>query len=119
MKNIIWGNLIQNIIRCIIAYPLFLIALVISIPFNVFGWFIWIFEIVTAFAQFIFTGEFYLIRYSTIWDLVIYHSFRELMFTLFPATLWIYEKIIDFNKSLVKYDLVDIYDKYIEEIKRS
>ena len=38
MKNIIWEDLIQNIIRCIIAYPLFLIALVISIPLNIIGW---------------------------------------------------------------------------------
>lgn len=39
MRNIIWKNLIQNIIRCIIAYPLFLIAFVISIPST-----LWIYE---------------------------------------------------------------------------
>lgn len=100
MKNIIWGNLIQNIIRCIIAYPLFLIAFVISIPFNIFGWFIIIVEILLAVAIFIFIGKFDLIRYSTIWDLVLYHSFRDLMFTLFPATSWVYEKTNDFDDSL-------------------
>lgn len=76
MKNIIWGNLIQNIIRCIIAYPLFLIAFVISFPFNIFGLFIMITEI------------------------LLYYSFRELIIVLFPVTWWIYEKINDFNESL-------------------
>lgn len=100
MRNIIWKNLIQNIIRCIIAYPLFIIAFIIFIPFNIFGLFISIVEILLAVVMFIFTGKFNYVKYSTIWDLAIYRSFHELMFVLFPVTWWIYERINDFNASL-------------------
>ena len=99
MKNIIWKNLIQNIIRCIIAYPLFLIAFVISIPLNIIGWFIWIFDLVTAFAQFIFIGG-YFIKYSTIGCLITDFSFEYLMFVLFPVTFLLTKAFNDFNDSL-------------------
>lgn len=106
MKNIIWKDLIQNIIRCIIAYPLFLIAFVISIPLNIIGWFGWIVELVTAFVklvtafvQFIFIGSSF-IKYSTIGYLITDFSFEYLMFVLFPVTWWIYERINDFNDTL-------------------
>ena len=99
MKNIIWKNLIQNIIRCIIAYPLFLILFVISFPFNIFGWFIWIFEFVIAFAQFIFIGGSF-IKYSTIGYLITDFSFEYLIFVLFPVTFSLIKAFNYFNDTL-------------------
>ena len=100
MKNIIWEDLIQNIIRCIIAYPIFLIALVISIPLNVFGWFEWIFELVLSFVQFVFTGDSGLFRYSGIVEFITNFSFEDLMIIVFPVTLLLIRKISDFNDTL-------------------
>ena len=100
MKNIIWRNLIQNIFRCIIVYPLFLIALVISIPFNIVGWLFWIFEFVLAVLCFIFTGDFCLFKYSAIGEMIIYHSFCDFMLVIFPVTLFLIEAIDNFNKTL-------------------
>lgn len=99
MKNIIWEDLIQNIIRCIIAYPIFFIALVISIPLNVFGWITWIFDLVAAFAQFIFIGGSF-IKYSTIGCLITDFSFEYLMFVLFPVTFSLIKRFNYFNNSL-------------------
>ena len=93
MKKIIWKNLIWNIFRCIVAYPLFLIAFVISFPFNIVGYLLWICEFVLAVLCFIFTGEFRFFKYSAIWELIIDHSFCELMFFVFPATFILIEKI--------------------------
>ena len=100
MKNIIWGNLIQNIFRCIIVYPLFLIALVISIPFNIVGWLFWIFEFLLAVLCFIFTGDFILLKDSAIGEMIIYHSFCDFMLVIFPVTLFLIEAIDNFNKTL-------------------
>lgn len=100
MKKIIWKNLIQNIFRCIIAYPIFLIALVISIPFNIIGYLLWICDFVLAVLCFIFTGEFSFFKYSAIGELIIYHSFWDLMFIVFPATFILIKKIDDFNNTL-------------------
>ena len=126
MKNIIWGNLIKNIFRCIIAYPLFLIALVISIPFNIVGYLLWICEFVLAVLCFIFTGEFSLFRYTAIGELIIYHSFWDLMIVVFPATFILIKKIDDFNDTLYpikrsynEVDRMDMFNKVLEEIKRS
>ena len=126
MKNIIWGNLIKNIFRCIIAYPLFLIALVISIPFNIVGYLLWICEFVLAVLCFIFTGEFSFFKYSAIGELIIYHSFWDLMFVVFPATFILIKEISDFNDTLYpikrSYNEVDrmyMFNKVLEEIKRS
>ena len=99
MKNIIWKNLIQNIIRCIIAYPLFIIAFIIFIPFNIFGWFTWIFDLVAAFAQFIFIGGSF-IKYSTIGRLITDFSFEYLMFVLFPVTFSLIKAFNYFNNTL-------------------
>ena len=126
MKNIIWGNLIKNIFRCIVAYPLFLIALVISIPFNIVGYLLWICEFVLAVLCFIFTGEFSFFKYSAIGELIIYHSFWDLMFVVFPATFILIKEISDFNntlypikKSYNEVDRMDMFNKVLEEIKRS
>ena len=126
MKKIIWRNLIYNIIRCIVAYPLFLIALVISIPFNIVGYLLWICEFVLAVLYFIFTGEFRFFKYSAIGELIIYHSFCELMFVIFPATVILIIEIDDFNntlypirKSYNEVDRMDMFEKTLEEIKRS
>ena len=126
MKKIIWRNLICNIFRCIVAYPLFLIALVISIPFNIVIYLFWIFEFVLAVVCFIFTGEFSLFRYSAIGELIIYHSFWDLMFVVFPATLILIKKIDYFNNTLYsirrsynEVDRMDMFNKVLEEIKRS
>ena len=100
MKNIIWEDLIQNIIRCIIAYPLFLIALVISIPLNIIGWVIWIFDLVAAFAQFIFIGGGFFIKYSTIGHLITDFSFEYLIFVLFPVTFSLVKAFNYFNDTL-------------------
>lgn len=101
MKNIIWINLIQNIVRCIVVYPLFLIALVISIPFSFVGWFAWsIIEFVLVFVHVIFTGDFSLFKYSSIGVLITDHSFYDLMIVLFPITIFIIQKINVFNKTL-------------------
>lgn len=126
MKKIIWRNLIYNIIRCIIAYPLFLIALVISIPFNIIGYLLWICDFVLAVLCFIFTGEFSFFKYSAIGELIIYHSFWDLMFVVFPATFILIKKIDDFNntlypikKSYNEVDRMDMFNKTLEEIKKS
>ena len=126
MKNINWINLIQNIVRCIIAYPLFLIALVISIPSNIVGYLLWICEFVLTVLCFIFTGEFSFFKYSAIGELIIYHSFWDLMFVVFPATFILIKKIDDFNNTLYpikrsqnEFDRMDIFNKVLEEIKRS
>ena len=99
MKNIIWEDLIQNIIRCIIAYPIFLIALVISIPLNVFGWFGWIFELVLSFVHFVFTGDSG-VRYSGIVEFIMNFSFEDLMIIVFPVTLLLIREISNFNDTL-------------------
>ena len=126
MKNIIWRNLIYNIFRCIVAYPLFLIAFVISIPFNIVSYLFWIGEFVLAVVCFIFTGEFSLFRYSAIGELIIYHSFWDLMIVVFPATFILIKKIDDFNDTLYpikrsynEVDRMDMFNKVLEEIKRS
>ena len=101
MKNINWINLIQNIVRCIITYPLFLIALVISIPLSIVGWFVCsVIELVLVFVHFIFTGDFSLIKYSSIRVLITDHSFYDLMIVLFPITMLLIKKINVFNKTL-------------------
>ena len=100
MKNIIWRNLIQNIVRCTIAYPLFLIAFVISIPFNIVGWLFLICELVSAFVQYIFIGDFGLCKYSTIGHLIMDFSFYDLMIVVFPSTMKIISVIDDFNETL-------------------
>lgn len=100
MKNIIWEDLIQNIIRCIIAYPIFFIALVISIPLNVLGWFGWIVELVLSFVQFVFTGDFGLFRYFGIVEIIMNFSFEDLMIIVFPVTLLLIREISNFNDTL-------------------
>ena len=101
MKNIIWRNLIQNIVRCTIAYPLFLIAFVISIPFNVVGWLFLICELVSAFVQYIFIGDFDIFNYSTIGHFIIRDFyFHDLMIVVFPSTMKIISAIDDFNETL-------------------
>ena len=100
MKNIIWEDLIQNIIRCIIAYPLFLIALVISIPLNIIGWFGWIFELVLSFVQFVFTGNSGVLRYSGIVEIITDFSFEYLIFVLFPVTFSLIKAFNYFNDTL-------------------
>ena len=126
IKSIIWRNLIYNIFRCIVAYPLFLIAFVISIPFNIVSYLFWIGEFVLAVVCFIFTGEFSLFRYSAIGELIIYHSFWDLMIVVFPATFILIKKIDDFNDTLYpikrsynEVDRMDMFNKVLEEIKRS
>ena len=100
MRNIIWEDLIQNIIRCIIAYPIFFIALVISIPLNVLGWFGWIVELVLSFVQFVFTGNSDVLRYSGIVEIIMNFSFEDLMIIVFPVTLLLIRKISNFNDTL-------------------
>ena len=116
MKNIIWGNLIKNIFRCIIAYPLFLIALVISIPFNIVGYLLCICEFVLAVLCFIFTGAFSLSRYSVIVGLITDFSFEDLMIVVFPATFLLIREIKDFNETLYpikrSYNVVDPMDMF-------
>ena len=126
IKSIIWRNLIYNIFRCIVAYPLFLIAFVISIPFNIVSYLFWIGEFVLAVVCFIFTGEFSLFRYTAIGELIIYHSFWDLMIVVFPATFILIKKIDDFNDTLYpikrsynEVDRMDMFNKVLEEIKRS
>ena len=99
MKNIIWRNIIQNIVRYTIAYPFFLIAFVISIPFNVVGWLVWIFELISAFVQFIFISDFDLFKYSAIGCLITDFSFYNLMIIVFPITTMIVSMINDFNET--------------------
>ena len=116
MKNIIWRNLICNIFRCIVAYPLFLIAFIISIPFNIVGYLLWICEFVLAVLCFIFTGEFRFFKYSAIGEMIIDHSFCELMFVIFPATVILIIEIDDFNNTLYpikrSYNEVDRMDMF-------
>ena len=100
MKSIIWEDLIQNIIRCIIAYPIFLIALVISIPLNVFGWFGWIFELALSFVQFVFTGNSDVLRYSGIVEIITNFSFEDLMIIVFPVTFSLIKAFNYFNNTL-------------------
>lgn len=100
MKDIIWKNLIQNIVRCIVAYPLFFIAFVISIPINIIGWFAFIVEIVFDFLNFILTGNFGLFENTIIGNLITDFSFCDLIFVIFPLTFLITENTIDFNKTL-------------------
>ena len=100
MKNIIWRNPIQNIVRCTIAYPLFLIAFVISIPFNIVGWLFLICELVFAFVLFIFIGDFDIFDYSTIVQLIRDFSFHDLMIVVFPITSKVIGAINDFNETL-------------------
>ena len=126
MKNIIWMNLIQNIIRCIVAYPFFLIVFAISIPFNIVGYLLWISEFVVAVLCFIFTGKFSLSRYSVIVGLITDFSFEDLMLVIFPATFLLIREINGFNETLYpikrshnEIDWVDRYNKVLEEIKKS
>ena len=126
MKNIIWINLIQDIIRCIVAYPFFLIVFVISIPFNIVGYLLWICEFVLAFLCFMFTGAFSLSRYSVIVGLITDFSFEDLMIVVFPATFLLIKEINGFNETLYpikrshnEVDWVDRYNKVLEEIKKS
>ena len=126
IKSIIWRNLIYNIIRCIIAYPLFLIALVISIPFNIVGWILWICTSILAFFHFIFTGDSYPIAYSCIVVLISDFSFEALLIVVFPVTMMIIESINNFNDTLYpikrsqnEFDRMDMFEKTLEEIKRS
>lgn len=126
MKNIIWMNLIQNIIRCIVAYPFFLIVFVISIPFNIVGYLLWTSEFVVAVLCFIFTGAFSLSRYSVIVGLITDFSFEDLMMVIFPATFLLIREIKDFNETLYpikrshnEIDWVDRYNKVLEELKKS
>ena len=101
MKNINWINLIQNIVICIVIYPFFIIAFLISIPLSVVGWFVWsIIEFMLVFVHFIFTGDFSLFKYSSIGLLITYHSFHDLMIVFLPITLSIIQKINVFNKTL-------------------
>ena len=100
MKNIIWRNLIQNIVRYTIAYPFFLIAFVISIPFNIVGWLFLICELVSAFVQYIFIGDFDIFNYSTIGHLIRDFSFHDLMIVVFPSTYKVIGAINDFNETL-------------------
>lgn len=101
MKKIIWRNVIYNIFRCIVAYPLFLIALVISIPLSVVGWFVCsVIELVLVFVHFIFTGDFSLFKDSSIRVLITDHSFYDLMIVLLPITMLLIKKINVFNKTL-------------------
>lgn len=101
MKNINLINLIQNIVRCIVVYPFFIIALLISIPLSVVGWFVWsIIEFMLVFVHFIFTGDFSLFKYSTIGALITEHSFYDLMIVILPITMLIIQKISVFNKTL-------------------
>lgn len=126
MKKIIWRNLIFNIFRCIVAYLLFLIAFVISIPFNIVIYLFWIFEFVLAVLCCISTGKFSFFKYSTIGELIIYHSFWDLMFVVFPSTFILIKKIDDFSntlypikKSYNEVDRMDMFNKTLEKIKRS
>ena len=100
MKNIIWSNLIQNIIRCIVAYPFFLIVFVISIPFNIVGYLLWLTDFVVAVLCFIFTGIYSLLRYSVIVNLITDFSFEDLMIVVFPATFLLIKEIKGFNETL-------------------
>lgn len=100
MKNIIWINLIQDIIRCIVAYPFFLIVFVISIPFNIVGYLWWISEFVVAVLCFVFAGEFSLLRYSVIVNLITDFSFEDLMIVVFPVTFLLIREINGFNETL-------------------
>ena len=100
MKNIIWSNLIQNFIRCIVAYPFFLIVFVISIPFNIIGYLLWISEFVVAVLCFIFIGNYSLLRYSVIVGLITDFSFEDLMMVVFPATFLLIKEIKCFNETL-------------------
>lgn len=101
MKNVIWGNLICNIFRCIVAYPFFLIVFVISILLSVLGCVVWsIIELVFMCVHFIFTGEISLFKDSIIRDLIKDHSFYNLMLVVLPFTMLIIKKINDFNESL-------------------
>ena len=126
MKNIIWMNLIQNIIRCLVAYPFFLIVFVISIPFNIVGYLLWISEFVVAVLCFIFTGAFSLSRYSVIVGLITDFSFEDLMMVIFPATFLLIREINGFNETLYpikkscnEVDRMDMFKKTLEEIKKS
>ena len=126
MKNVIWINLIQNIIRCIVAYPFFLIVFVISIPFNIVGYLLWISEFVVSVLCFIFTGEFSLLRYSVIVNLITDFSFEDLMIVIFPATFLLIREINEFNETLYpikkscnEVDRMDMFKKTLEEIKKS
>lgn len=100
MKNIIWINLIQNVIRCSVAYPFFLIVFVISIPFNIVGYLWWISEFVVAVLYFVFAGEFSLLRYSVIVNLITDFSFEDLMIVVFPVTFLLIREINGFNETL-------------------
>ena len=121
IQNIIWINLIQNIIRCIIAYPFFLIVFVISIPFNIVGYLLWISEFVVSVLCFIFTGEFSLLRYSVIVNLITDFSFEDLMIVIFPATFLLIREINGFNETLYpikkscnEVDRMDMFKKTLE-----
>ena len=126
MKNIIWRNVIQNVIRCIVAYPFFLIVFVISIPFNIVGYLLWTSEFVVEVLCFIFTGEFSLSRDSVIVGLITDFSFEDLMFVVFPATFLLIREINCFNETLYpikrsynEVDRMDMFRKTLEEIKKS
>ena len=126
IKSIIWRNLIYNIIRCIVAYPFFLIVFVISIPFNIVCYFVWRSEVVVSVPCFIFTGAFSLSRYSVIVNLITDFSFEDLMIVVFPATFLLIREINGFNETLYpikrSYNVVDpmdMFNKTLEKINRS
>mgnify|MGYP003292687341 CR=1 FL=1 len=107
MKNktktkINWINLLQNTIRCIIAYPIIFALICISIPLNAFVWVGWLFELTISLFKFIFNGD------SEIDDTLFYEVFflyKETfifkILNIFPLTLFGIEYLTEnFNTTL-------------------
>lgn len=107
MKNIIWDNLIHNLISCIIAYPLFIILFFVLIPFDIILCIVWITELILCFFRYGFN-----------------------MISQFHNTLfyWVFfandENLIKrcsnvFLISFIVFDLMDIFNKTLKKIKKS
>lgn len=100
MKNINYSNLVQNIIRCMFAYPFFLVLFVLTIPLNAVIWLIMMLELFGHATSFVIHGKF------DFQDSMAHDIFDsrlkwfEIAGGLFILSWLVFEKFLDFNSTL-------------------
>lgn len=94
-------NLIQNTIRCIIAYPVVFALIIVSIPLNAFVWIGWLIELTISFFEFVFKGNSG-IEFTFFYDVFVRfeETFLFKILCVFPLTLFGIDIMKKFNTTL-------------------
>lgn len=89
MKNINYSNLVQDIIRCMFAYPFFLALFILSIPLNVVSWLMMTLNLIGHFVSFVIHGKFH------------FHvKWFEIIGGIFILSWFVFDTFLDFNSTL-------------------